>query len=74
MCKDEFAKYLTYARHLKFEEQPDYDYLIKLFNTVMKKQHLVDDGIFDWMQLDGSKVSRVCYSPPSPTHALVFSK
>lgn len=52
---DEFAKYLTYARHLKFEEQPDYDYLIKLFNTVLKKQHLVDDGMFDWMQLDGSK-------------------
>ncbi len=22
----------------------------------MKKQHLVDDGIFDWMQLDGAKV------------------
>lgn len=54
---DEFAKYLQYARHLKFEEQPDYDYLIKLFNHVMKKQHLVDDGIFDWMQLDGAKVA-----------------
>jgi len=54
---DEFAKYLTYARHLKFEEQPDYDYLIKLFNSVMKKQHLVDDGVYDWMTLDGNKGS-----------------
>lgn len=62
---DEFAKYLTYARHLKFEEQPDYDYLIKLFNTVMKKQHLVDDGVFDWMQLDGTKPAIVEAEPTS---------
>lgn len=52
---DEFGKYLTYARHLKFEENPDYDYLLKLFSTVMKKHHLVDDQIYDWMQFDGSK-------------------
>ena len=50
---EEFAKYLSYARHLKFEEQPDYDYLIKLFTNVMKKQHLVNDQVYDWMTLEG---------------------
>lgn len=52
---EEFAKYLSYARHLKFEEQPDYDYLIKLFNNVMKKHHLVNDQVYDWMLLDQNK-------------------
>ena len=34
---EEFATYLSYARNLKFEEQPDYDYLRGLMNK----------GIFD---------------------------
>lgn len=29
---EEFATYLSYARNLKFEEQPDYDYLKSLMN------------------------------------------
>jgi len=29
---EEFATYLTYSRGLKFEEEPDYDYIRKLFD------------------------------------------
>eukprot|EP00732_Lithocolla_globosa_P002772 Lithocolla_globosa_v1_NODE_1941_length_2247_cov_21.336223.p1 type:complete len:354 gc:universal NODE_1941_length_2247_cov_21.336223:1100-39(-) len=47
----EFAKYVNYARNLKFEESPDYDYLMKLLNTVMKKGNIKEDGNYDWMQL-----------------------
>jgi hypothetical protein len=48
---------LAYARSLKFEEQPDYDYCRSLMNKgtffdinlVLVKIDEIDDGIFDWM-------------------------
>ncbi|KAI9350034.1 kinase-like domain-containing protein [Zopfochytrium polystomum] len=62
---EEFAMYLKYARELKFEEQPDYDYLRGLMNkglcgmcveavksdcfSVLARNGDVDDGVFDWM-------------------------
>jgi len=52
---EEFGKFLTYARSLKFEETPDYDFLYRLLNQVMKRNNLVDDGVYDWMKLDASK-------------------
>ncbi len=55
---EEFGKFLSYSRGLKFEETPDYDYLIKLFQGVMKRSNLVDDGVFEWMKLDTTKVKQ----------------
>jgi len=55
LCKghpEEFGKFLAYSRGLKFEETPDYDYLYKLINLVMKKNNLIDDGQYDWMKLE----------------------
>ncbi|KAL2913770.1 Palmitoylated plasma membrane-bound casein kinase [Polyrhizophydium stewartii] len=46
---EEFAMYLTYVRNLKFEEQPDYDYLRGLMNKVLLRMNETDDGVFDWM-------------------------
>ncbi|KAI8915925.1 casein kinase-1 [Gorgonomyces haynaldii] len=46
---DEFAQYLSYARNLKFEETPDYDYLRGLMNKVLARLGEQDDGVFDWM-------------------------
>ncbi|KAJ3109907.1 casein kinase I [Phlyctochytrium bullatum] len=46
---EEFAEYLRYARDLKFEETPDYDYLRGLFDQVLAKVNEIDDGVFDWM-------------------------
>ncbi|KAJ3325982.1 casein kinase I [Boothiomyces sp. JEL0866] len=46
---EEFAIYLSYVRNLKFEEQPDYDYLRSLMNKVLVKIGEIDDGVFDWM-------------------------
>ena len=66
---EEFAKFLSYSRHLKFEEQPDYDYLTKLFNNVMKKQHLTNDQVYDWMLLDG-RVRTRCRCAPHATRAV----
>ncbi|KAJ3045023.1 casein kinase I [Rhizophlyctis rosea] len=46
---EEFSTYLSYVRGLKFDEQPDYDYLRGLLNKVLSRIGEVDDGVFDWM-------------------------
>ncbi|CAD5119320.1 DgyrCDS7942 [Dimorphilus gyrociliatus] len=53
LCKgfpEEFQKYLTYTKNLKFEDAPDYDYLRKeLFRKLYtKKLHYQYDFHFDW--------------------------
>jgi len=51
----EFAIYMNYVRKLGFEETPDYDFLRELFSKVLKTVGEPDDGIFDWMLLNGGK-------------------
>ncbi|KAJ3218744.1 casein kinase I [Dinochytrium kinnereticum] len=46
---EEFAEYLSYSRNLKFEDEPNYNYLKGLFNKVLQRNGDVDDGVFDWM-------------------------
>ena len=52
---EEFAIYMNYVRKLGFEESPDYDFLRELFSKVLKTLGEPDDGIFDWMLLNGGK-------------------
>ena len=55
LCKDlpvEFAMYINYCRGLRFDEDPDYDYLRSLFKGVFDSENLKRDFIFDWMLLD----------------------
>jgi hypothetical protein len=76
---------MNYVRKLGFEETPDYDFLRELFTKVLKTLGEPDDGIFDWMLLNGGKGWEVsqrakvgtswlipdCYSPaPRPTQLL----
>ena len=46
---------MNYVRKLGFEETPDYDFLRELFMKVLKNQGEVDDGVYDWMLLNGGK-------------------
>lgn len=46
---------MHYVRKLGFEEQPDYDFLRELFTKVLKNIGEVEDGMFDWMLLNGGK-------------------
>ena len=51
LCKDfpnEFSQFVEYTRKLKYEENPDYDSLIKLFNDVLKKDNFRFDYFNDW--------------------------
>jgi len=52
---EEFAIYMNYVRKLGFEETPDYDFLRELFTKVLKTLAEPEDGVFDWMLLNGGK-------------------
>lgn len=52
---EEFSIYMNYVRRLGFEETPDYDFLRLLFSKVLKNVGEPDDGVFDWMFLNGGK-------------------
>ncbi|KAF7424236.1 hypothetical protein PC9H_009542 [Pleurotus ostreatus] len=62
---EEFAIYMNYVRKLGFEETPDYDFLRDLFSKVLKTLGEPDDGIFDWMLLNGGKGWEAGNSPAS---------
>ncbi|CAH0564591.1 unnamed protein product [Brassicogethes aeneus] len=47
---EEIATYLRYVRRLDFYEQPDYEYLRKLFRDLYTKKGYTDDETFDWTE------------------------
>ncbi len=52
LCKDmpsQFIDYFRYVKGLEFEERPDYSYLRELLRKALRRNALVDDGVFDWM-------------------------
>jgi len=51
----EFAAYLKYCRGLKFDEDPDYDRLRKLFTNLFSTQKYAPDCMFDWVSLKQEK-------------------
>ena len=58
LCEEfppQFGEYLTYVRNLKFEEDPDYDYLRSLMDAALESIHETEDGYYDWMALNGGK-------------------
>ena len=42
------AEYAEYTRRLKFEEVPDYDWIVKLFEDDLKRMGCTNDCRFDW--------------------------
>jgi len=44
----EFATFLNYARSLRFDDKPDYQYLRKLLRDLFMKEGYKYDAIFDW--------------------------
>ena len=55
LCKDlpkEMAEYMIYAKSLKFDEKPNYNYMRKLFEIMLKKISNVNDLKFSWINED----------------------
>lgn len=46
---------MQYVRKLGFEESPDYEFLRELFDKAIQRNGETDDGVYDWMLLNGGK-------------------
>ena len=44
----QFTEYIKYTRNLKYEENPDYDYLKKLFVSLLNSDGFKVDCYYDW--------------------------
>ena len=44
----EFALYLNYCRGLRFDMQPDYAYLRRMFREVFERENYREDFLYDW--------------------------
>jgi casein kinase I homolog HRR25 len=52
---DAFKILLSHARQLKFDEEPDYDHLQKVFMDEMKHRGYSLDAPFDWFDADDTE-------------------
>ena len=53
LCKNlpkEFYDFGNYIKHLKFEEDPNYNYMKDLFYSILSKLKLENDGRFSWIK------------------------
>ena len=46
----EVAEFLSYCRSLDFEQEPNYDYCISLFNNILIKNGTYNDLMFSWIK------------------------
>ena len=53
----EFREYFKYVRDLQFTEEPNYNYLLDLFNNAMKKNNIKNDFKFDWCQNNKNEIN-----------------
>ena len=52
LCKgfpEELKNFLNYTRELRFDDRPDYAFLKKLINSVVIREKIDVDFIFDWV-------------------------
>lgn len=48
-CPDEFVTYLEYCRGLRFEENPNYCFLLTVFFILFNVRGYVYDDGYDWV-------------------------
>jgi hypothetical protein len=45
----EFSLFLNYTKSIRFEDKPDYNYILKLFENLFNKENFTEDDDFDWI-------------------------
>jgi len=48
---DLFERYFDYCKSLKYSEEPNYAFLVKLFTEALEEQDKTIDFMYDWVQL-----------------------
>ena len=61
---NEFLTYLHYCRQLEFTSEPNYHYLLDLFDELFLRQNFIRDYIYDWNLIRFRRTST-----PSPGNA-----
>ena len=56
----EFTTFLNYCRLLKFEQEPDYNYVRKLFKNLFIEEGFNCDYMYDWMNMRMASKSLAC--------------
>lgn len=69
LCRElpqEFATFLSYVRNLKFDEEPDYAFLRRVFAELFKKSNFVHDFCYDWnlREIDTDSYKKVKVTKP----------
>ena len=48
-CPIEILDYMVYVRNMKFEEDPNFDYIFLLIQNMARKYNFsITDNLFDW--------------------------
>lgn len=63
----EFLDYMTYVRNLKFEDEPNYIHLKKLFRSLLINSKLDMNYVFDWQHTSNQK-------PKTPSDMILNDK
>jgi len=69
LCKGfpaEFATFLNYARSLRFDDKPDYQYLRKLLRDLFMREGYKYDAIFDWTIIRAQESIPASLPPAEP--------
>jgi serine/threonine protein kinase len=66
LCKglpNQFKEYIEYTRNLKYDEEPDYNYLKNLFLSILKNMDLEIDYYYDWDKttIPHNEIKNICY-------------
>jgi serine/threonine protein kinase len=66
----EFAQYVKYSKSLEFEQEPDYNYLKRLFRQVIERNYKTNEQlVFSWLQFSDMKNFKNPVNPSSRRHS-----